>query len=209
MTLPATLAAAVLTFLATNIDDLFILMIFFSQTDRQFRQRHVIAGQYLGFAALVAISLLGFAGSLIVPQELIGLLGLAPIAIGIRKLRETKHETGHVERIAAAGSSASDAAAFLHPKTYSVAAVTFANGGDNIGIYTPLFASMDLPNLVVVLTIFFLLVLVWCILGIRLARQSQIAGLLARYGHRIVPVVLIGLGVFILLENGTFRWLGL
>ena len=76
------LATAVLTgivsFAATNVDDIFILMLFFSQTSEAFRNWHVVVGQYLGFAALVALSILGSLGVLIVPEEWIGLLGLVP-----------------------------------------------------------------------------------------------------------------------------------
>ena len=74
----------IVTFAATNVDDLFILMFFFSQTDAAFRRRHIVAGQYLGFAVLVAISLLGFFGSFILPTAWIGLLGLFPIIMGKR-----------------------------------------------------------------------------------------------------------------------------
>ena len=58
-----------LSFVATNIDDLFILMLFFSQTDAVFRVRHVVVGQYLGFASLVALSVLGSLGGLVVLEE--------------------------------------------------------------------------------------------------------------------------------------------
>jgi cadmium resistance protein CadD (predicted permease) len=96
---------------------------------------------------------------------------------------------------------------FLHPKTYSVAAVTFANGGDNIGVYTPLFASLGWPGLILTATVFLLLVAVWCVLALRLARQQHVAQVLSRYGHWMVPVILIGLGLFILIENGTLYML--
>ena len=43
------LLAAVITgvaaFAATNVDDIFILMLFFSQVGGQFRNRHVVLGQ--------------------------------------------------------------------------------------------------------------------------------------------------------------------
>ena len=196
-----TLITAVLTFTATNIDDIFLLMMFFSQTNHIFRRRHVVAGQYLGFIALVAISLLGFAGRFIMPREFIGLLGLAPIVIGVRKLFEKERE---IQPADLSGQKApSLLGVFLHPKTYSVAAVTFANGGDNIGIYTPLFASLDLPGLILTVTVFLFLVAVWCVLALKLTHQKHVARVLSRYGHRLVPVVLIGLGVFILIENGT------
>jgi cadmium resistance protein CadD (predicted permease) len=49
-------------------------------------------------------------------------------------------------------------ASFLSPQTYKVAAITFANGGDNIGIYVPLFASSDFTGLIVILSVSFVLI---------------------------------------------------
>lgn len=96
-------------------------------------------------------------------------------------------------------------ASILNPHTYKVAAVTIANRGDNIGIYLPLFASSQLFSLAVVLSVFFLLVGVWCYIAYRLARQPAVADVLSRYGEALVPFVFIGLGIFILLESGTYR----
>ncbi|HEX9973369.1 MAG TPA: cadmium resistance transporter [bacterium] len=200
---------AIITFTATNIDDIFVLMMFFSQTNHSFRRRHVIIGQYLGFVALIAISLLGFLGSFIIPKEFIGLLGFAPIVIGIRKFisRENKIESTNLETSTQKAPSIS--AILFHPETYSVATVTFANGGDNIGIYTPLFASVDLPSLIIIVTTFLLLVMLWCLIGIRLTHQKHVAQVLSRYGHIVVPFVLFGLGIYIIIENGTLHLLGL
>lgn len=92
---------------------------------------------------------------------------------------------------------------FLSPQTYSVAAVTVANGSDNISIYVPLFASSTLENLVVILGVFFTLVGVWCYAAYRLIQMRAIADSLTRYGNHLVPFVLIGLGVAILVQSGT------
>ena len=190
------LATAILTgvvsFAATNVDDIFILMLFFSQTGGAFRDRHVVAGQYLGFAALVALSVLGSLGVLVVPGEWIGLLGLVPVFLGVRALvrLRTTHEDGE-EREPVEGSG-----------TWGVAAVTFANGGDNIGIYVPLFASVGYARVGVIVAVFFALVAVWCYAGYRLGSHPAVARKIDRYGHVVVPFVLVGLGVYILLESG-------
>jgi cadmium resistance protein CadD (predicted permease) len=73
----------VVAFIATNIDDILILLVFFSQVDKNFRPWQIVVGQYLGFTILVILSLPGLFGGLILPQSWIGLLGLIPIAIGI------------------------------------------------------------------------------------------------------------------------------
>jgi hypothetical protein len=74
----------------------------------------------------------------------------------------------------------------------SISAITFANGGDNIGIYTPLFASSDSAQLGVLLAVFYGMLAVWCGLGYRIARHPLMARALARYGHVLVPFVLMG-----------------
>jgi cadmium resistance protein CadD (predicted permease) len=91
----------------------------------------------------------------------------------------------------------------------SVAAVTFANGGDNIGIYTPLFASSDLVRLLIVLVVFYALLGVWCYVGYVVTRHPAVAHVLTRYGHLIVPFILIGLGIYIILDSGTLALFGL
>lgn len=206
---------AITAFVATNIDDIVILLLFFAQVDANFRRRHIVVGQYLGFTLLILASLPGFFGGLVVPREWIGLLGLLPIAIGIKQLvTRQKEETEQVQTVTHDFESASPRNAIaslvssvLTPQTYQVAAVTFANGGDNISIYIPLFAGSNVVKLAVILAVFFVMVGVWCIVAYQLTRQPKIAQVLSRYGHAILPFVLIALGLFIMYERGTFSLL--
>lgn len=200
-------------FSATNMDDIVILTLFFSQVNAAFRRRHIVFGQYLGFATLVLASLPGFFGSLIVPEAWIGILGVVPIAIGISRLLNKDTEESETEAEIETSDN-SLFSSFLSPQTYGVAAVTVANGSDNIGIYVPLFASSTLEHLLVMLGVFFLMVGVWCYAAYRLTRLPAIAYTLTRYGSSVVPFILIGLGLLILvkshtLENGTLTLLSL
>jgi len=211
--------AGITSFAATNIDDIVILMLFFAQVNSTFRRRHIVIGQYLGFTVLIFTSLPGFFGGLIVPKAWIGILGLVPIAIGVSRLvnrdkdeqdeQDVQAMSGEFNRSRADTSVLSILGSLLNPQTFNVAAVTFANGGDNIGIYVPLFASCDLASLGVILTVFFLLIGVCCYIAYRLTGQPAVAHVLTRYGKAIVPFVLIALGVFILIESGTYRLLPL
>lgn len=195
------IATGITAFTATNLDDIVILLLFFSQVNAAFPRRHIIAGQYLGFAALVFASLPGFFGRLVFPPEWIGMLGILPIAIGLGRFLNA--DTDDSEAAEAQQSEPSAFSSFLSPQTYSVAAVTVANGSDNISIYVPLFASSTLENLVVILGVFFTLVGVWCYAAYRLIQMRAIADSLTRYGNHLVPVVLIGLGIVILVQSGT------
>ncbi len=196
------ISTAMTAFTATNLDDILILLLFFSQVNAVFLRRHIVFGQYLGFSALVLVSLPGFFGSLIFPPDWIGMLGLLPIAIGLSRLLNP--ETDDSEASAELQQSEkSFFSSFLSPQTYSVAAVTVANGGDNIGIYMPLFASNTLESLGVILAVFFAMVGVWCYAAYRLIQMPAIADTLTRYGNQLVPFVLIGLGIAILAKSGT------
>ena len=188
--LTAVLTGAV-SFAATNIDDIFILLLFFSQVDGRFRNWHVVAGQYLGFAALVALSVLGSLGVLVVPGEWIGLLGFVPVFLGVRALIRLR------------GGSEEERAPIEGSGVLGVAAVTFANGGDNIGIYVPLFAGAGYARTGIIVCVFFALIAVWCYAGYKLGGHPAVAKKIDRYGHVVVPFVLIGLGVFILIESGA------
>lgn len=199
-------------FVATNLDDLIILMLFFAQTHASFRARHIVVGQYLGFVVIILASLPGFLGGLLIPEAWIGLLGFLPILIGIRQIFERQGDDqgqeNQVQTVTPLGSGKrSWFSRFIVPQTYHVAAVTVANGGDNISIYLPLFASSSTTDLIIILAVFLLMVGLWCLLAFYLARHPAIAPPLTRYGAVLVPYVLIGLGLLILLENGSYHLL--
>ncbi len=195
------ISTGVVAFSATNIDDIVILLIFFSQVNNNFRPQHIVMGQYLGFTVLVILSLPGFFGGLILPTNLIGLLGLLPIAIGISSLVNWEEDV--VEEIvpASAQVEAATTTSFLSPETYTVASITIANGSDNISVYVPLFANSNLESLLVIIGLFFLLLGIWCYLAYKLTHQKTIANFLTSYGNYIVPFVLLGLGAFIVLKS--------
>jgi cadmium resistance transport/sequestration family protein len=198
-------------FTATNLDDILILMLFFSQVNALFRKRHIVAGQYLGFAALVLASLPSFFGSFLLPRPCVGLLGLVPIAIGISRLVTSNKEESDPEESDATEMQPTSTwfSSLISPQAYSVAAVTFANGGDNIGIYMPLFASCTWQSLAIILGVFFSLVSVWCFAAYQLTQVPAIADNLTRYGNHLVPFVLISLGVLIMVDSRTLENPGL
>lgn len=188
-----TISTAIAAFSATNIDDIVILLLFFAQINARFRPRHIIFGQYLGFTILILLSLPGFFGGLILPPNWIGLLGLLPLSIGISSLVNWQEKPA--EELA---TEISDSA---NSNIAIVASLTVANGSDNISVYVPLFANNNLASLLITITLFFLLLGVWCYATYKLTHQKIIANFLIRYGNNIVPFVLMGLGAFIVLKS--------
>ncbi len=203
--LTTAISTGAVAFSATNIDDIVILLLFFSQVNASFTPRHIVAGQYVGFAALIITSLPGLFGGLIIPQHWIGLLGMLPIAIGISSLVNQEEDLSEFVKEETEQFEDSTITSFLSPQTYSVAVVTVANGSDNISVYVPLFASSDFGSFLIIIVIFFLLIGVWCYTAYKLSHQRVIAELLTRRGNQLVPFVLIGLGAFIVLKSGALN----
>jgi cadmium resistance protein CadD (predicted permease) len=84
----------------------------------------------------------------------------------------------------------------------TVTAVTFSNGGDNIGVYTPMFAKYNsIAEITILVTIFMVMTGVWCIAAYYLVNHPLIASKIRRIGHFVLPFILIGLGIYILVGS--------
>ena len=83
----------------------------------------------------------------------------------------------------------------------TVAAVTFANGGDNIGVYVPVFLNVGPVAVVAYCVVFLLLVAILVMLAKFTATRRPFAEVLERWEHVLFPIVLIGLGIFILVSG--------
>lgn len=81
---------------ASNIDDTFVLILLFSNPN--IHARNVIIGQFLGIVLFVVISLFAAFLVLAIPLFAIGLMGLVPIVIGIKRLLELRETTKIKER---------------------------------------------------------------------------------------------------------------
>ncbi|NJR50668.1 MAG: transporter [Leptolyngbyaceae cyanobacterium CSU_1_3] len=195
-------------FVATNIDDLVILMLFFAQVNSTFCRRDIFVGQYVGFMAIVFLSLPGFWGGLLISKPVIGLLGFVPIGLGICTLIDSKSDNNELQTVNPLSNFKNQKRRIdrlVSPQILSVAAVTLANGGDNIGIYISLFASQTFASLGIILSVFFVCVGLWCLVADCLAKHQAIALFLTSHSRVLAPIVLIGLGVYILAENQSWR----
>ncbi|WP_370398745.1 CadD family cadmium resistance transporter [Weissella sagaensis] len=208
MNLILTILSALGSFIVTNIDDIFVLMLLFSQASSQAKAsngrtvkgnriypKDIVIGQYLGFALLVLISLLATFGVTLIPDQWVGLIGLIPIYLGVKLFIK-----GEDEDEGAILSSFNKFNKFY----LSVAFITFANGGDNIGIYVPFFSTLNNNQLVITVVTFFIMVAVWCLIGYRLARFRYVSETLEKYDRWVIPIVFIGLGFYIMAENNIF-----
>lgn len=193
---------AVLLFASTNVDDLFVLIGFFS--DPRVRARHVVVGQFMGIGVLYGVSVLASLLCIVVPRAYIGLLGLAPIFIGVAKLHSLWRGPGADEQ---GRDDAVVATARVGRNGLTVAIATVANGGDNISVYTPLFATRSPAEVAAAGLVFAIMTALWCFFGHWLVNHPALGVPLRRYGPITLPFILIGLGILILYESGTLHLL--
>lgn len=210
-TLKIGLAAGV----ATTFDDNIYLTAFFSEVNRTFRPKHVVVGEILGFTVLVIVSLLGFILGLVISSTWIGLLGILPILIGFNNLLNLNKDDSAQDKSAnlkrnfkLRGFDSQNRTLWdviRDPQTYRVSAVTISNGGNNLGIYIPLFASSSIQNLSVIIPVCYFIVGCWLVMSYNLTHQPAIAFVLSRYARKIFPFVLMWLGFRILLDSESYR----
>lgn len=180
-------------FVGTNIDDLFILVAFFA--NNRFHSPQIVFGQYVGMGLLLAVSLFGSLIALVVPSNLIGLIGIFPIAIGIKELLELRKKDDNEP---VREPSRNRWLAYLPFLT--VAAVTFS-GGEEIGVYASVFATNNaVSEIITIVSIVMVLTAVWCGLAAYLVKHSFLAKRIRSVSLRVLPFVLMGLGIYILAE---------
>ncbi|MEO3774254.1 cadmium resistance transporter [Micromonospora sp. B9E7] len=184
----STAAGAAVVFAATDVDDIVILTLLFvaARTTGRPRPWQIVAGQYVGIGALALASAVVAAGLLVVPDPWTGLLGLLPIALGVRALRRSDE----------------DVAPAVVTGTLGVAGVTIANGADNVAVYVPVFRALGPADSAVFLLVFVLLIALWCAAGAWLGGHPRVVRLVERAGHWLVPTIFIGIGVVILVSSG-------
>jgi len=195
--LPALLGLAIVLFVSTNVDDLVVLVALFAQP--RFRVRDVVAGQYAGLTVLFVVSAAGALLSLVIADAYLGLLGIFPILIGVRKIVALRHDHGATDQSAGLGKATGSVA--------DVALVTIANGGDNIGVYMPSFAVHSASQIAIIAVVFVAMTALWCMFAHWMVNRPRLGAPLRHYGHIFAPIVLIGLGILIIHHAGTVSWL--
>jgi cadmium resistance protein CadD (predicted permease) len=196
-----TVAAAAVIFAATNIDDAVVLTVLHAarRATGAPKQSAIWAGQYLGVGLMVVVALLAATGFRIVPLHWVGLLGLIPLTRGIVLL-------------AAATIGAlrgdDDPPPAMATGFWQVSAVTFANGADNIAVYTAAFRIMGPLEVTATIAVFAAAVALWCVVTSLLVAHKRLVAVLQQYSHWIIPVVFIALGVYIIDRSGLLTAIG-
>ena len=195
----ATVGTAVGLFVGTNIDDMMVLAVLSASSRATGRPRRweIWAGQYLGIALLVGVSFAASRGLDRIPQGWLWLLGLIPLSLGIYKLAAAirAHRRGERPPAPAPGGLP------------GVTGLIVANGGDNVAAYAPVFAAIGAAATAVTIAVFAVGVAIWCLAGSWLVSHHRVTQTLERWGHWIIPVIYILIGLYIFQKEGALSHL--
>ncbi|UOH72879.1 CadD family cadmium resistance transporter [Staphylococcus epidermidis] len=193
-----TIVTAAILYIATALDLLVILLMFFARAKTRKEYRDIYIGQYVGSVALIVISLFfAFVLNYVPEKWILGLLGLIPIYLGIK--------------VAIYGDSDGEERAKkeLNEKGLSklvgtIAIVTIAScGADNIGLFVPYFVTLSVTNLLITLFVFLILIFFLVFAAQKLANIPGVGEIVEKFGRWIMAVIYIALGLFIIIENDT------
>jgi len=195
-TLPGSIATAAGLFAGTNVDDIVILALLSAASRASGRPRRweIWTGQYLGFAVVVGVSVAAGRGLALIPAHWLWLLALIPMSLGVRRL------AGTIRSVRRGQPPPAPTAGGL----FGVAALTITSGADDIAAYTPFFATSPAGEITLTLVVFAVGVGLWCLAGWWLVSHQGVTAVVVRYGHWIIPVALILVGLYTLKETGAF-----
>ncbi|MCH8645757.1 CadD family cadmium resistance transporter [Staphylococcus lugdunensis] len=195
-----TIVTAAILYIATALDLLVILLMFFARAKTRKEYRDIYIGQYVGSVALIVISLFfAFVLNYVPEKWILGLLGLIPIYLGIK--------------VAIYGDSDGEERAKkeLNEKGLSklvgtITIVTIAScGADNIGLFVPYFVTLSVTNLLITLFVFLILIFFLVFAAQKLANIPGVGEIVEKFGRWIMAVIYIALGLFIIIENDTIQ----
>ncbi|HEG7562940.1 cadmium resistance transporter CadD [Staphylococcus aureus] len=195
-----TVVAAAVLYIATAVDLLVILLIFFARAKTRKEYRDIYVGQYLGSIILILVSLfLAFVLNYVPEKWILGLLGLIPIYLGIKVAiyDDCEGEKRAKKELNEKG---------LSKLVGTVAIVAIAScGADNIGLFVPYFVTLSVTNLLLTLFVFLILIFFLVFTAQKLANIPGIGEIVEKFSRWIMAIIYIALGLFIIIENDTIQ----
>lgn len=191
----ATVAKAVVLFVTTNVDEVVLLSLFFANP--RFPARSVVAGQFIGMAVLTALSAVAAGAAVAIPPGWTSLLGAIPLGLGLyfgvsfvrgRSSGDEEEEEEEEETKKRPGDGS---------QMLTVALVTIANGADNLSVYIPVFVA-ERRLVAVYAATFTVMTALCCYVAFKVVDNAVLGRRLQRYGHIVLPIVLIVIGLEIL-----------
>jgi cadmium resistance protein CadD (predicted permease) len=190
----AVIALVAGSFVATNLDNLLILVVLLAATGRYLP---VLAGYMVSSMVILAISSAGMALGTWLDPGVAGYLGVIPVGLGLYALLRRGSDTAvSIPGYAVAGAG---------PMRLGVGsfALMLGNGGDSLALLVPLLAETSRQFLPAVLASWILMALLFTGLAFYIGGDERLAKRIDDRGSLVIPWVMVAVGLYILLDTAT------
>jgi cadmium resistance protein CadD (predicted permease) len=184
--IPGVVVVASLAFCGTMFDNFFAFAAQLVVTDRS-RYRRVGWAQAIGVVALIGLA--AGVGSLLAPIPLpwVGVLCVAPWALGLQAWRHRDRPVGEQFRRGA----------------ITTFTLTLALGGDNLAVWIPLLRANGVAHALFTVATFAVWEGLFVVCAQSLTSHPRVVKWGAEHAPSVIPWVYFALGVLILFESGT------
>lgn len=184
------------TFVATNLDNLLLLVVL--QGANPGARSAVLLG-YLGAAvALIIAAAAGLALGAVLEPGLLGYLGLVPLLFGVRMLlagwRQERHPETGIDTLAGRSTGSICTGTLM---------LMAGNSGDSLAVLLPLLAETAAAGQWFIAASYLSMATLWAGLARLLTSHRALAERIERRGEKVVPWIMIGVGLYILLDTPT------
>ena len=187
------IAVSAAAFISTNLDDMCLLILFFSMLKERKQVKYVVAGEYLGIATLCLASLLISRGLAVVLGRYLWIIGIVPIGFGIKAVIDLIRNKGEGEvSLTAEGT---------WMLIFTEWVLTVTNGGDNLSIYIPLIGDFGSGFFTVFFITMMLMTTLWWVIALSVRRIPAVSSALSKTGKYILPAVFIAVGAFTIFKG--------
>ncbi|WP_026908158.1 cadmium resistance transporter [Paucisalibacillus globulus] len=193
----ATIITIIITFIATGIDEMLVLILLFAHAKSQKQICQVYMGQQIGMTFILILVVIAVSGISFFTGKWTGLLGLLPIFIGIMELFEGDEDNeakGILDKIS-----------MFSNLTLRVAIIAIAGGAEELAIYIPYFTSLNWNEVILAILAFIIMIPIWSAICHMIGSMKNVYNFVKRFQRIVIPVVFIGIGLKVLLESDTIE----
>ena len=184
------------SFIATNIDNLLILVVLQGANAR--RRSAVLLGFVISTIAVMCVSGIGLALGSLVGAGLIGYLGIVPLLLGCYMLYKAWRGLEHDALEISGADGHGDPGIW-----FSTFILMFSNSGDSIAVFLPLLAESGRAALLIIVCVYLLSALAWAGLAYMISGQRELALVIEKRAEKIITWMMIGVGIYILMDSAT------
>lgn len=192
-----TIFTAFITYVSTSVDEIPVLFLFYMKGRKEGRGKTIALAYMLGTFLLLTVSAACAIGLGRVPDKwLVGFIGLVPLVMGIWIL--LSGEDDEEEKALRFGEK--------HSSIWlQVLTVTIALGADDLGLYIPLFTTMTMGEVILMLMIGTFGSVLFCVIAGSLTRIDKVKMLAERFERYISGTVFAAAGIWVLWDCGTIH----